>query len=69
MIKTIQELKRAFAKQLVDEVSPNLILNSPGAKSLYPMNMGEAWVHSSAGLYNLLNVNARFSVKKTSFSI
>ena len=65
MIKTIQELKRAFAKQLVDEVSPNLILNSPGAKSLYPMNMGEAWVHSSAGLYNLLNVNARFSVKKT----
>ena len=60
MIKTIKELKRAFANQLVDEVSPNLILNSPppGLKSLYPMNMGEAWVHSSAGLYNLLNVNA-----------
>lgn len=65
MIKTIKELKRAFANQLVDEVSPNLILNSPppGLKSLYPMNMGEAWVHSSAGLYNLLNVNARHGVK------
>ena len=64
MIKTIKELKRAFANQLVDEVSPNLILNSPGSKSLYPINMGEAWVHSSAGLYNLLNVNARYGVKK-----
>ena len=68
MIKTIKELKRAFAKQLVDEVSPNLILNSPGNlskhSSLYPVNMGEAWVHSSAGLYNLLNVNARNTVKK-----
>ena len=28
------------------------------------MNMGEAWVHSSAGLYNLLNVNARYNVNK-----
>ena len=68
MIKTIKELKRAFAKQLVDEVSPNLILNSPENlskhSSLYPINMGEAWVHSSAGLYNLLNVNARNTVKK-----
>ena len=66
MIKTIKELKRAFANRLVDEVSPNLILNSPQPKSLYPANMGEAWVHSSAGLYNLLNINARYGVKKKS---
>ena len=60
MIKTINELKRAFADGKVDEVSPNLILNSPStSQSLYPTNMSEAWVHSSAGIYNLLNVNAR----------
>ena len=63
MIKTIKELKRAFSKGLVDEVSPNLILNSPGSESLYPINMNIAWIHSSAGLYNLLNVNSRNPVK------
>ena len=66
MIKTIKELKRAFVNQSVDEVSPNLILNSPQPKSLYPTNMEEAWVHSSAGIYNLLNINARYGVKKKS---
>ena len=66
MIKTIKELKRAFTNRLVDEVSPNLILNSPQPTSLYQTNMGQAWVHSSAGLYNLLNINARNGVKKKS---